>query len=101
IESEKLREAPDEIQRLDIAQFGACQATYALREGPDRNEAAKLWQKALIGLIEALNGSKEPKASLRLDGSEDTVRGRSLQLRLGYIPLDAPSTYRIMVTSLA
>jgi len=34
VEPETLRDAPDEIQKRDIAQFGACQAVYALPEGP-------------------------------------------------------------------
>jgi len=100
IEPEKLRDSSEKIEQLDLAQFSACQAMNALPEGPERSEASKRWSNALIGLIQAVSGPKEPGYSLRLEGKDDGVRGSNVQLKLGFVPSGVTSTYKLLVMAL-
>jgi hypothetical protein len=100
VEPEKLRDSSEKIEQLDLAQYSACQAMYAVPEGPERSEAAKRWSNALIGLIQALSGPKEPGYSIRLEGKDDGVRASNVQLRLGLVPAGVTSTYKLLVMAL-
>ncbi len=97
---EKLRDPSEMIQQLDLAQYSACQVMNAVPEGTERSEAAKRWQTALIGLMQALTGPKEPGYSIRLEGRDDGVRASNVQLRLGLVPAGVVSTYKLLVTAL-
>lgn len=100
VDPQSLRDAPEKIQALDLAQFAACQAVYSVPEGPDRVEASKRWASALNGLIEALAGTKDPKFSVRLDGKEEGVRASNVKLNLGYIAADLLSEYKLRISAL-
>lgn len=100
VDPRSLREAPEKIQALDLAQFSACQAVYAVPAGPERVDAAKRWAAALTGLIYALAGPRGPTFSIRLDGQNDSVRATHARLDLGYIAADRPSQYRLRLSAI-
>lgn len=100
VEPQMLRDAPEKIQALDLAQFAACQAVYSVPDGPDRVEASKRWATAITGLIDALTGTKAPKFSVRIDGKEDGVRASSLVLDLGYIVADVSTQYKLRLSAI-